>query len=63
MLDGQDESLKRLFEIQVLPQLHLQLVLMLWHSLSAVARGSFVAKMAVALCEIIEECNTELRVA
>ena len=39
---------------RLLPLPLLQLVLLLWHSLSRVARGSFVAKTAAAICDAIE---------
>jgi hypothetical protein len=32
----------------------MQLVLLLWHSLSRVARGSFIAKTAAAICDAVE---------
>ena len=37
-----------------LPLPHMQLVLLLWHSLSRVARGSFIAKTAAAICDAVE---------
>ena len=38
----------------LLPLPHMQLVLLLWHSLSRVARGSFIAKTAAAICDAVE---------
>ena len=41
-------------DLVILPLPHTQLVLLLWHSLSAVARGSFIAKTTAAVCEVVD---------
>ena len=38
----------------LLPLPHMQLVFLLWHSLSRSTRGSFIAKTAAAICDAVE---------